>query len=154
MTLVDASKIIDAALRFMPAKYDSTEARAMLLAIGLQESEFRHRQQINGPANGYWQFEPVGVRGVLEHHATALLAQDLLKRFDYHDTSTAAYGGITHNDILACCFARLLLWRLPHSLPKRHEVDEAWRQYLSAWRPGKPHQDKWAENYARAWDQV
>jgi len=154
MTINDALRIITASLSLLPPRYDSTEARAMLIAIALQESDLRHRQQIGGPARGYWQFEHIGVRGVLEHSATAQVATELLKRLDYDTTSTAAYGAIIHNDVLAGCLARLALFRLPQPLPGRSQSDEAWRQYIQVWRPGKPHPDKWSHNYARAWDHV
>lgn len=54
---------IDPIMHMWPSM-DSTEARVMLLAIGLQESRFINRFQIvqgkpgaKGPARGFWQFE-------------------------------------------------------------------------------------------------
>ena len=41
-------------------KFRSTAADVLLLAIGLQESRFEHRQQIGGPARSFWQFERGG----------------------------------------------------------------------------------------------
>jgi len=47
-------KAILPALAILPAKMDTPQARVMLLAIGLQESEFAHRRQMgNGPARGF-----------------------------------------------------------------------------------------------------
>ncbi|MCV6902125.1 MAG: hypothetical protein NTT76_05400, partial [Achromobacter xylosoxidans] len=58
---MDLKKIIDTgispALALLPAGMDTQAAHVMLLAIGLQESRFTHRQQIGGPARGFWQFE-------------------------------------------------------------------------------------------------
>ena len=59
-------------------KFNSREAHAMILAIGLQESDFRSRQQLiggvrdwwkseRGPAVSFFQFERVGIRGVQKY---------------------------------------------------------------------------------------
>ena len=47
--------VIPAALHMLPGHMDSPEARAMLLAIGLQESKLTYRRQVGGPAHGFWQ---------------------------------------------------------------------------------------------------
>ena len=52
--------IIDPALRILPPMMTSDAAKAMLLAIGMQESRLTHRKQIVGPAMGLWQFERGG----------------------------------------------------------------------------------------------
>mgnify|MGYP003654981810 CR=1 FL=1 len=46
------------ALSILPDTMNSLQAQAMLIAIGLQESRFSHREQVGGPAKGYCQFEP------------------------------------------------------------------------------------------------
>lgn len=139
----------------LPERMDSTPARAMLHAIALQESGFRHRRQIRGPARGWWQFEPIGVRGVLEHRATRTTAEQACALLGY---SAADYkslcNAIEHNDMLACAFARLLLWRLPNALPAREDEDGAWYQYIDTWRPGKPHRERWGDNYRQSWEAV
>ena len=67
---------VNESLRLLPPAMGSKEARAMLYAIGLQESRFTHRAQVidgggKGPARGYWQFERGGgVTGVLRHPAS------------------------------------------------------------------------------------
>lgn len=38
---------IDEAFALLPSKMDSKEASLMLLTIGLQESRFRHRRQLD-----------------------------------------------------------------------------------------------------------
>ncbi len=148
--------IIEPALGFLVPSMDSRAARAMLIAIGLQESGFDHRRQSGGPARGYWQFEQGGgVHGVLSHPATRPHAQLVLGMLDYPEqTSIDCYLAITHNDILAACFARLLLWTLRDPLPIEGEYDEAWQQYFLAWRPGKPHRETWNGHYAVAWELV
>lgn len=130
----------------------------MLLAIGLQESRFLHRRQINGPARGFWQFErDGGVRGVANHPKTLDVLDAALHALQYESligNAAAMHAVIEHNDVLACVFARLLLWTLPYPLPTRGDGQEAWRQYLEGWRPGKPHQMTWASHYFDAWNFV
>ena len=141
--------IFPAAFAFLPKKMDSTEARTMLLAIGLQESRFEHRKQIGGPARGFWQFEKGGgVVGVFRHRASKLYAVSATRELGYFDTDATVYEAIQHNDVLACVFARLLLWTLPQALPTTQE--KAWGQYIEAWRPGKPHYETWGAFYERA----
>lgn len=136
---------------FLPEKMYSQEATTMLLAIGYQESGFEDRHQVGGPARGFWQFEVAGVKGVLEHHATAKIAGELCSELGYElPTAPDIHAALEHNDILAACFARLLLWTLPQSLPDLGDGALAWDQYLDAWRPGKPRPEHWRENYNRA----
>lgn len=147
--------VFPAAFSLLPEGMDSPEARAMLVAIGLQESGFLHRAQIGGPAHGFWQFEKGGgVAGVLTHPSTARLAADVCESLRYEPEAWACYVALEHNDVLACCFARLLLWTLPGSLPAADEADEGWHQYLDAWRPGKPHRETWAGHFGAAWELV
>lgn len=140
------------ALAILPDKMDSPEARAQVIAICLQESRLEHRRQIGGPARGFAQFElGGGVRGVLNHPATKTLIRNVLDELAYDHVADTSYHAIEHNDVLACCYARLLLWTLPQPLPGRGEADEAWEQYLEAWRPGKPHRQTWNGFYEQAW---
>jgi len=138
------------ALHILPERMDSTPARALLLAIGLQESGLRHRAQVGGPARGFYQFEPIGVAGVQQHHATQDLAAGLNQTFLY--SFNEVYRAIEHNDVLASAYARLLLWSLPDALPGgRMDSDYGWSLYIKAWRPGKPHRDRWDSNWRAAW---
>jgi hypothetical protein len=145
--------VIPAAFSLLPGEMGSPGAAQMLLAIGLQESRFAHRRQIGGPARGYWQFEAGGgTRGVLSHQASSVLAVAMLRRLGYSpDLGFAGvHAVLEHNDILACVFARLLLWTLPVPLPAPDAGDEGWRQYMAAWRPGKPHPETWAMHWIQA----
>lgn len=153
MNLRDAQRLaLDPALSMLPPAMDSREARAMLLAIGLQESAFEHRRQINGPARGFWQFESRGgVAGVLEHSHTREYAIISAQRLNYAPTVGEVYEAIEHNDTLAAVFARLLLWTLPGRLSGADAGDRAWRDYLEAWRPGRPHRDRWNDSFDSAW---
>ena len=146
-----AAYIIPAALDLLPPNMDSPAARAMLLAVGSQESRFRHREQVGGPARGFWQFERPGVRGVLEHPATRHHAAAICEALLYAPDADECYRAIRDNDVLACAFARLLLWRHPSPLPGRGDDGEGWGQYLAGWRPGRPHPQTWARFFAEAW---
>lgn len=146
--------ILPAAFDVLPAEMASPQAAAMLLAIALQESRCSARRQGgDGPARGFWQFEAGGIRGVLRHPDSMTPARALLPALCYPPTIDAMgiRNAIEHNDVLACAFARLLLWTLPGRLPERQMADIAWMQYLQAWRPGKPRAATWKGNFERAW---
>lgn len=123
----------------------------MLMAIAMQESRFDERRQIGGPARSFWQFEFGGIKGVLNHKASAPLIRSVLTQLDYDYAPDSSYNAIEHNDVLAFAYARCLLWTLPNPLPKRDEVEEGWTQYVEAWRPGKPRPQTWDAFYAKAW---
>jgi hypothetical protein len=147
--------VIPAALHMLPGSMDSPEARAMLLAIGLQESKLTYRRQVGGPAHGFWQFEQGGgVVGVLTHAATKGILGGVLADMNQPATSSGCYDAIVDNDILACVFARLLLFTLPNKLPANTQPDEGWRQYVAAWRPGAPRPETWADNFNAAWNLI
>jgi hypothetical protein len=133
---------------------DSESARAMLAAICLQESGLTHRLQIGGPARGFPQFEKAGIRGVLEHRATADLARRVCDALVYMPNADVVYVAVKDNDILALSFARLLLWTLPDALPEINQCDEGWRQYKKAWRPGRPKREHWDDKWDMAWSAV
>lgn len=146
---------INAALAYLPPQMTSDKARAMLLAIGLQESELHYRRQhLDGPARGLWQFERIGVAEVLRNPKTRDIAVDLCWRCGVAATTAAVYHRIDDDDILAAGIARLALWRLKRPLPGRDQADEAWGQYMAVWAPGRPHRERWDANFERAWDAV
>ena len=155
MTPFVHTHILPAALSLLPERMDSPEARVLLLAIGLQESRFKNRTQGGGPARGLWQFEANGgVRGVLEHHASAAHAITVCERLLYPPSVAVVYNAIAHNDVLAACFARLLLWTAPAPLPALGDAGGAWRYYLAQWRPGKPYPGSWESLYRQAWEHI
>jgi hypothetical protein len=144
--------VIPASMKMLPAKMDSLSARAMLLAIGLQESRFTHRRQIKGPARSFWQAESGGgFRGILFHEQTRDAARGVLLRMGYGEPDESDFLAIEHNDILACCGARLLLWTHPAPLPSMNDPQGGWDYYIETWRPGKPHRQTWDEFYRQAW---
>lgn len=146
--------LIPSALAFLPGTMSTPEARAMLLAIGFQESRFQFRRQLpNGPAHGFWQFERAGgVRAVLKQNAAIILP--ILDTLRYKPNELLVYDALVDNDLLACIFARLLLWNVRGALPKQHESEKGWRQYLEGWGPGKPHPATWPDFFNEAWQIV
>ena len=145
------------ALNLLPPRLDTQTARVQLLAIGLQESGLKDRVQIvagggKGPARGLLQFElGGGVRGVLTHPASAKMAAEVcVTRRVPAMTASVVWGELSRDDVLAFALGRLLLLTDPHPLPALGDIDEAWNCYVRTWRPGKPHRDRWTDNYAAA----
>jgi hypothetical protein len=148
---------IPAAYALLPPQMESDHATAMLLAIGLQESQFLQRSQLKGPARGFWQFELGGIAGVLRHERTRAPMHEVLTTLRYgalSDRVASCYKIIEHSDTLACVFARLLLWTLPFALPEEDQPERGWLQYVQAWRPGIPRRETWDVYYRDAWDRV
>jgi hypothetical protein len=145
--------VVPAALVLLPPGMTSPQAEALLVAIALQESRIRARRQAGGPARSYWQFETGGVSGVLSHPSTFATSRQVLAALDYPSTLSAALvlAALEHHDVLACAFARLLLWTLPGSLPGRDDPQAGWQTYLQAWRPGKPRPESWLDAWRTAW---
>lgn len=148
-----ARHVFPAAFALLPPQMDGPQARAMLLAIGWQESRFSHRRQVGGPARGYWQFErDGGVVGVMEHPYTRVPAGRVLEVLGYPPERGAIYEALEHHDVLAACWARLLLWTDPRLLPQSAAAaEDGWQLYLRTWRPGRPHPQTWNGFYERAW---
>lgn len=153
--------LLPACLAVFPPKYNTLDARAMLLAIGLQESGFQHRRQLlagvtqwwrsNGPAMGYWQFERTGVRGVMEHPGTRGPMRQVCEKLGYPMDLEVLYQAIQYDIVLAVAVARLALWADPAPLPRADQPSVAWSYYLRTWRPGKPKPGTWLAHYQRAW---
>lgn len=135
----------------LPGKFATTDATVMLLAIGLQESRFEHRQQVGGPARSFWQFERGGgVRGVLTHPETAKHAQAVCILRGIAPTAESVYARMLDDDLLGCAFARLLLYSDPKPLPAAGSVQASWDYYERNWRAGKPHPQTWPRLYTLA----
>lgn len=142
------AQVVRPALTLLPPGMTSTLAETELLAIAMQESGIRTRQQFGGPAHGLWQFETGGVRGVLLSDATSGYAQQVCATRGVEATVDAVYAALLTDDLLACCFARLLLWSDPHALPA--DAASGWDAYVRTWRPGKPRPDAWPAYYGIA----
>ena len=137
---------------------DTPSARRFLLAIALQESALAHRRQVvggaeNGPAVSFWQFEKGGgCAGVLRHPAVKGHMAAICEAYNVQATPAGLWEAMRYNDIVAAAAARLLVYTLPSKLPTNSA--DGWQQYLNAWRPGKPHPDRWPRNWAIATDVV
>lgn len=149
---------VSKALFMLPPAMTSPQARVMLYAIGLQESRFQHRDQVDkpgrfvkGPALGFWQFERGGgCRGVVEHPASRYWMAQVCAARNVAFTQTAIWYAIENDDVLAAAAARLLLFTDPKRLPAVGEEKAAWNLYARTWRPGKPHPETWPALYAEA----
>lgn len=146
------TEIIDRTFQtVLPGSMLNKRSRVMLLAIGLQESRFEHRRQIGGPAVGFWQFERGGgIKGVLTHPSVRGIAENVCKARMVAPSAQAVYEQMPADDILACAFARLLLYTDPRPLPELNQPQAAWDYYIRNWRPGKPHRKTWDALYAQA----
>lgn len=147
------------ALALLPTKMDTPEARVMMLAICLQESALAHRWQVvdlkrpdvMGPARGLAQFERGGgVYGVINHQASREYAKVVCEARGIPATVGAVYDALSHDDVLAAAFARLLLWTDPRALPHVDDANSAWGYYIRNWRPGKRRPSAWPVNHAIA----
>lgn len=156
MIEIIAAHVIPAAYSVLPPTMASPQATALLLAIGLQESRFTARHQQEGPAKSWWMFEAAGVRGVLTHDRSAGPIRTALVRLGYREPFESAplQLALEHNDILAACFARCLLWTSPAPLPEPEHDAAGWAIYTALWRPGRPHPNTWATNYSGGWGRV
>ncbi len=127
----------------------------MLVAVALQESDLRHRKQIGGPALSYLMWEPGNLSalpGVLRHPATQGMAAAFVADLDYADLTPEELRQATVYDCtLSAGLGRLLLYTLPDALPQRHDSAESWGQYMRAWRPGRPHPERWSQRWLTAW---
>lgn len=154
------SAIVQAAIRtalteHLPSRMDTPAARLMMLAIQKQEDPEERRYQVvrrteatglenivgertaKGPARSLWQMEEGGgVKGVLSHAKTYPYIAEVLMQFDIAARTTACWLAIEHNDALAACFARLLLWSDPKKMPAINDPEGAFDLYLRTWRPG------------------
>jgi len=123
-------------------------ARVMSMAIAGQESAWKHRKQIGGPARSFWQFEKGGgVAGVLSHPASKSKIAAVCAELEIPCDVSTVYEAMAWNDILGACMARLLLFTDPAALPEVGKVEESWSYYLRTWRPGLPHPDVWPTRY-------
>ena len=122
------SFLLPACKPLFPEHLMDSNAQAMMLTIGLQESDLKHRQQligrnrnwwqsINGPATGFWQFEKIGIKGVIEHRTAGPMFKTVCDLLGYPTNVNVIHKAVINNDILAVALARCLLWMVPEKLP-------------------------------------
>lgn len=159
-------KIIPAGLAWLPQQCDSPEARAMLIAIALQESRLAVRWQVlqgggKGPARGLLQFEQGtrasrgGVWGVYLHKVSASYLVPVCRAHNIPLDPNAIWSALETDDALAVAVARLLLLTDPYPLPQRGDAEAGWKLYAErTWRPGRPHRHTWDAFYETAWKTI
>lgn len=159
-------RVIPAGLAWLPPQCDSPEARAMLIAIALQESRLASRWQIvagggKGPARGLLQFEQGtrasrgGVWGVYLHKVSASYLVPVCRAHNIPLDPNAIWSALETDDALAVAVARLLLLTDPYPLPQRGDAEAGWKLYAErTWRPGKPHRHTWDAFYETAWKTI
>ena len=154
--------IIDPGLQFLAefGPMPTDDVRRFLLCVALQESgpalDARYQGSPGydpGPARGFLMFEQSGgVAGVLSHTASATLAREVCAALTGVPEAAAVHRALEGHDLLAVCFARLLMLTDPYRVPQGEE--EGWLLYQRTWRPGSPHPDAWAGNWQTASDAV
>lgn len=128
----------------------SPKAARLMIAIGLTESRFTARQQVGGPAHGFWQFETEAVEEVLENRFTRPIALRICQDLNIDADMQTIYKlfSTPAGDLIAACFARLNIFISPLTLPDT--ANEGWVYYVSTWRPGHPNPNVWPPNWQDA----
>ena len=139
-------RAIEPGLALVPGYMVSDAARVLLMAIAGQESNLSARAQVDGSALGYWQFEHIGVAGVMS--GAPWVIASVCETLDV--ATTSVWAALQWNDALACVVARLCLWLDVAPLPVIGDASGAWDYYVRNWRPGKPAPDRWGASYATA----
>ena len=160
-TVVDPACTLLTAFTGRPAM-GSDAGRVLTLAIAIQETRLATRLQLdeNGKAlrkygRGWWQFEAGGgVLGVMNHPASRVTAQAVCQLCFVPWAKGDIHEAIAWHDLLAPCFARLLLWTDPLPLPTPIEPDKAWLYYVRVWNPGKPRPEAWKASHQLAYETV
>ncbi|MGH8710125.1 MAG: hypothetical protein ACREVA_02220 [Burkholderiales bacterium] len=142
-----AYQAIPSGLSLLPRLMNTSEARVMLLAIGLQESRFEHRVQAE--TKSYWQFTLKEVHKIVKHSpSTTELVKDAVELLGYTFDVSTIYNKIEDNDTLAVVVARLLLYKSKRKLPVARDAVEGGKQYVELWQPGYSFKvDLWEANF-------
>jgi len=151
-------------------RYDSPEARVMLIVIALHESGGykllqevgRNRTPTVEYAHGLWQFERAGVRALSEHEAALRCLHELDRKAwaAVQQDPEETWNSIVFDSRTACSLARALLWTVPKPLPALSDGDEAWEQYVWAWRPGAAEEPRYVRyhearaRFGRIWKEL
>jgi hypothetical protein len=118
-----AAQLVSITLAGLMSHFDSYWARVFLVAAQQQEDpEQLGYQRLSGgrkgPARGFWQFEQGGgVRGVMNHPASASYAKAVCALRGVPWVERVIWERLEFDPVMACAFARLLLWTDPFALP-------------------------------------
>ena len=108
-------RVVEPTLQYMAASPSisipvNDDARVLVMTIAGQESRWKERRQIGGPARSYWQFEKGGgVAGLFSHPASKAKLGTLCAAFDIPYDPDVVFEAMAWCDPLACGMARLLL---------------------------------------------
>jgi len=142
---------IDPANAFLEKQgvHSDDRARVLEMTIWGQESDWRARRQIGGPARGFPQFEKGG--GVAQlFAATPLQLRAVCDELFIPYNQSDVFEAMAWNDVLSAAMTRLLLWQDPAPLPAVGDVQAGWNYYQRNWRPGAPHPNVWPAKYGTA----
>lgn len=130
------------------------QARVLLLAIALQETNLEHRLQLGGgPGRGFWQFEKgprSGLAGLMRREPCKGWVRAICGELLVPPNLATVHEALAWHDVLAAALARLLLVADPQPLPAADDRDGGWATYLRVWNPGRPRPERWAECHAMA----
>ena len=94
-------------------------------------------------ARGIFQFELIGVKDCVENKYSAQALMEIDPKLYSTIMSDVYYvwKTLAWNGVWAVQLARAKLWSVREPLPRINHDDQdiAYRQYLSAWKPGKPN---------------
>jgi len=122
----------------------SANARVLVMTIAGQESRWKERRQIGGPARSYWQFEGGPYSGTTDVFQKSPRQLGLVcAACDVPYEQATVFEAMAWNDMLACAMARLLLWSDPAPLPAVGDKVAGWDYYIRRWKPGAPHRISW-----------
>lgn len=142
---VNARALCQYACALLGDQFTSDQAITLLAAIGYQETGFRARAQVGGPALGLFSMQENAVADLLAASSTGAHLAACADACVAPPTAAGIYAALREDDILAAQAARLLLWAEPSPLPD--SADAGWAYYLRVWRPGKPRPAAWADSW-------
>lgn len=127
-------QIVEPVLFALALPGDPVARQQLMTGIGNAETGYRTRHQVNGPALGYWQDEPITHDDVWRNYLDARPAlAEVARRF-----LPAAYRGVPNaaalveSDAYACCISSIVFYRSPEPLPWRDNAGVQCR----AWKRG------------------
>lgn len=137
--------VIVPAFEHLPSEMDSPEARLIVLATGVQETQYQTRQQVDGPARGLFQAQYNFILDLMHNPASGNHVWNLCGVMGITYGSHAMFDALLRDDPFAACMCRLGFWCDPRPLPDVGDVLGAWGAYERVQRPGKPSYTRWKQ---------
>ena len=113
----------------------SPAAINLVTGIGLVESGYRTRKQVNGPALGFWQMEPETEHdcwvNFLDYRP---LLSGLVRKLSGHSEQEITPQLLLNNDLYASAMCRVKLYRSPDPLPSADcalALCQYWKQHYN-----------------------